>query len=58
MLNHLSAITASPGSSLLINPNAINSSLSNIEPPYMSDINEKAPEGVIPANTFAVLLFL
>ena len=58
MLNPLSAIIASPISSLLIRPDCITSSLSDMDPPYNGEMKDKAPDGVIPTKTLAVLWFL
>ena len=55
MLKPLSAMTASPGSSLSSSPDKMNSSLSDTDPPYKGEMNENAPHGVIPASAFTVL---
>ena len=48
-------MTASPSSSSSSRPEFRNNSRSEIDPPYSGEINENAPDGVIPAKTLAVL---
>ncbi len=55
MLDPLSAIIASPTFNFSINPDCITNSLSDMEPPNNVEINENAPDGLMPANALAVL---
>ena len=55
MVKPLSAITSSPACILSKKPEFSVINLSDVLPPYKSDIKEKAPEGVILTKTLKVL---
>ena len=58
ILNHLSAMQSSPFSNSSRIPLCFVMSLSEILPVKRSEINTGAPEGAIPNNPFAVVVFL
>ena len=58
ILKPLSAIIESPGSNFSRSPDSMKSCLSDMDPPYIGENKENAPDGVMPAKTFTVLWFL